>query len=207
MILPNELLHRLEVLESPVILLEGTRALPPGVDAVLTRFSAKLAEMIPYGKCRSGNVPGSDDAFSRGVESIAPERLEQFLPTTKRRPATLHPAASVLVLDALTLKVAEEIAKETVACSPKNASMIKNRLVTKRKTKSNYLMRNTLKVTGDGKMFAPANVGIFFRKSRQSGWRWHRTYDCCMPQTGNRFDLQSPRIATLVNGRYSFCSV
>lgn len=162
MILPNELLHRLEVLESPVILLEGTRALPPGMDAVLTRFSAKLAEMIPHGIFRSGNAPGSDDAFSRGVEAIAPERLEQFLPTTKHRPATLHPAARVLALDALTLKVAEEIAIETVAGSPKYASMIKNRLVPKLKTKSDYLMRDTLKVTGDGKMFAPANVGIFF---------------------------------------------
>lgn len=160
--LPGELLQRLELLENPVILLEGTRALPPDMEPVLTAFASKLARLIPNAVFRSGNAPGSDDAFSRGVEAVAPGRLEQFIPATRHRSAKLHPAAKVLALDALSPLAAEDIAAETAEASPKYASLLKNRQVPKLKTKADYLLRDTLKVTGDGKTFAPADAGIFF---------------------------------------------
>ncbi|KAF0189345.1 MAG: hypothetical protein FD168_600 [Desulfobulbaceae bacterium] len=66
---------------APIILLEGTRAVPPSAEAALIALGRLLAQAFPQARFRSGNAEGSDTLFARGVESIDPSRMELIVPT------------------------------------------------------------------------------------------------------------------------------
>jgi hypothetical protein len=48
---------------SPVLLLDGTRSLPPDLRPALTALGRLLAERLPAARFRSGNAEGTDKAF------------------------------------------------------------------------------------------------------------------------------------------------
>lgn len=68
-----------------------------------------LAEKFPRLRFRSGNAPGSDEAFSNGIAAVDPTRLEIVAPYVSHREkfhyerASYHSPESLDVLDLLHL--------------------------------------------------------------------------------------------------------
>ncbi len=155
----------------PVILLEGTRQLPDEDKPKLTSFARQLAIAFPQARFRTGNASGSDEAFAAGVAEIDPLRLEYVLPHRTMRQRSRNQLSSFLSLDDVSAGLEELLAAETVKASPKYRSLMQER---KRhpqlKVKANYLLRDTLKITGfEDANFQPAQVGIFYVNTQDSG--------------------------------------
>lgn len=149
--------------KQPVIILEGTRSLPEVDAPLLTSFARELALTFPHALFRSGNAAGSDDAFSAGIISVDPQRLQYILPFKGSRKKYLAPAASVLSLDDLPPEALEALARETTLATPSYSSMIKNRHSSKKlENMASYLIRDTLKIIGYPENCPPATFGIFY---------------------------------------------
>ncbi len=144
----------------PVVLLEGTRALSEIDAPQLENFASQLAKRFPHVGFCSGNAPGSDQSFSCGVASEAVKPLEIVVPYARHRLQERPPGARVLSLD--SLQNTAELTRLTLTASPNYAALSQNPSATAR-AKFGYLLRDTLKITGDENAdFAPATVGIFF---------------------------------------------
>jgi hypothetical protein len=168
-------------IEAPVILLEGTRDVPPDREPVLIRLGAMLAKEFSHALFRSGNAPGSDTLFARGVESVDPERMQIVTPTAGHRKKNIHPSSYVVPLSKISAVNEESIAYHTTAASPVNHRLIEKRNeVSQLKAKANYLLRDTLKVLGDPENeLAPANAAIFYTKpDPMSGGTGHTIRVC-----------------------------
>jgi len=153
-------------LEHPVILLEGTREVPAEDLPKLTAFARWLAETCPRAVFRSGNAKGSDEAFAKGVQAVAPDRLELVLPVTGHRRKfnpSAYPVRSV-GLDQLSVAAEDKAAWLTRAASPIYESLMDKRdQVPRLRAKANYLIRDTAKVAGIPEAdFARADFGIFY---------------------------------------------
>ena len=149
--------------ERPVILIEGTRALPAEDREKLVSLAAALAKDFREAIFRTGNAEGSDEAFAEGVNSVDPARLQYVLPYPGHRKKKI-PSTSYQFAGSEVSRVAEKHAVYvTNESSPKYATMLEKRdTVPSLKSKSQYIIRDTLKVTGaDEEGLAPATVGIF----------------------------------------------
>ena len=148
----------------PVILVEGTRDVPPQDRPKLVAFGRWLAETYPHAIFRTGNAKGADEAFAEGVQSVDATRLEFVLPyTSHRKSTTPSPARRVSFGDMPPL--AEKRALfSTEQASPEYASLLAKRdKVPKLKAKADYLLRDTLKVTGADELeLNKAVFGIFY---------------------------------------------
>ena len=159
--IPSEFCLAVESQLRPVILLEGTRAL--GTDAAprVEEFAAQLAERFPTAIFRSGNAPGSDQAFARGIANVDVSRLEIVVPYTRHRMAERPNGVRALSLD----DIADDgdLSRLTLLASPIYQKLFSARSINASAAKVKYLLRDTLKITGDdGAGFAPANVGLFW---------------------------------------------
>ena len=150
--------------EKPVILLEGTRQLPDDDAPQLVALSQFLATQFPHAQFRTGNASGSDESFAQGVCAVDASRLEYVLPHATMR-ANSRDARSVAVsyesLDVSSQNVLESL---TINASPKYKNLMEKRhKVRNLAIKSNYLLRDTLKVVGDQNAgLSPATIGIFY---------------------------------------------
>jgi len=152
---------------SPVILLEGTRQLPAEKRQALADVGRRLAEAFPQAVFRSGNAPGTDEAFAAGVATVAGAMLQLVLPTPgmgrSRRPAS----ATCLALDDLPLEERHHLARESFAASPENHRIfelyIRGQSGNPAFAKAQYLVRDALKVHGSPTLgLAPATMALFF---------------------------------------------
>lgn len=135
--------------EYPVVLGEGRRELPAGEAEKIRDFARSLALHFPSIILRTGNAPGADDAFAAGFATVDPARIEYILPTaTHRRGYRNKRSRSVSLAD-----VGESgrglLAQATVSASPGLERIIGLRdTVPRLGAKANYLLRDTLKVSG-----------------------------------------------------------
>ena len=116
----------LAAVRQPVVLLEGTRALPPAGADRLAALGSKLARLFPEAVFRTGNAEGSDTAFAGGVASVDAARIEYIVPHAgmgKKRRCTGSRS-----VDLSTLPVTAETRLEqfTVTASPQTARLVRH---------------------------------------------------------------------------------
>lgn len=148
----------------PIILIEGTREVPEEDLPRLTAFAKRLAERYPHALFRTGNAPGSDEAFARGIQAVDESRLEYIVPYTTHR---LKPGASSarrVALSDLPHVDEDQAAYQTAQASPKYNSLIEKRHKNPTiKAKAAYLIRDTVKVMGsETPTLGKATFGIFY---------------------------------------------
>jgi len=153
---------------SPVILLEGIRALPAEKHLKLVSLGEMLAKNLPNIKFRTGNATGSDEAFAEGVAKVDPGRLEYILPYSGHRKKKIFPQATCYALNTVSDNVSdsekmETLFKNTLIASPAYRELLsKGKNIPKLRAKINYLLRDTMKVVGISKEIPGATAGIFF---------------------------------------------
>ena len=69
--------------KKPYVALEGSRTITHEAAEKMEKIAKILATALPNLIVRSGNAEGSDIAWAKGVNSVAPERLELFVPQKK----------------------------------------------------------------------------------------------------------------------------
>lgn len=158
-------------LPAPVILLEGTRDLPDDDRAKLAALAEHLARSLPNALFRSGNAPGSDEAFAAGVARADPRRLQLVLPYAGHRKQMIPGGAYPVSLSQLGDREAHEVAEATQTASPQHADLLAKRGANpKLAAKSAYLLRDTFKVLGDSRLdLSPATAALFYVNTRDPG--------------------------------------
>ena len=159
--IPSDFSQAVEAQERPVILLEGTRSLEREAEPRVEAFAAQLATRFPSVVFRSGNAPGSDQAFARGIASVDVSRLEVVVPYARHRFAERPAGARALSLDDIDDDAL--LSELTLAASPIYQGLFSARAINASAAKVKYLLRDTLKIVGDEKNgFAPATAGLFW---------------------------------------------
>ena len=173
----NEMNQQIESLEKlasvlaganrPVVLVEGIRALPEADHAMVVAFGRWLAERLPGGTFRSGNAEGTDTAFSEGVTSVDPARMQYVMTHPGMGRKRRHPAARAVSLDQLSPTRVDTIGQATVEASPDSVRLVQSWKERGGKGplagKAQYLLRDTLKVVGAAELdLEPAIAGIFY---------------------------------------------
>lgn len=144
---------------NPVVLLEGRREIPESIVPAARRFAFLLSTSFPSMRFRSGNAPGTDAAFASGINDHDSNRLELFLPHIGHRKAVAGPRT--LSVGSLTPESRVVVAESAVEASPRNRGLFDSK-VPRLRAKGNYLLRDTLKVTGYGSAFPPPVAGFFY---------------------------------------------
>ena len=159
--IPPKFSDLLESQKHPVVLLEGTRALRAEAEPRVEAFARLLARRFPHAIFRSGNAPGSDQAFARGIASVDVSRLEIVLPYERHRLSERPAGARALALE--DVEAQEDLSKLTLAASPIYERLFASRAINASAAKVRYLLRDTLKIVGDQNAgFAPATAGLFW---------------------------------------------
>jgi len=156
----SQFTHLMSAHSDPVVLLEGRREIPEGMAARCVWLAFLLAARFPGMRFRSGNAPGSDEAFAKGVCELDPARLELFLPYAGHRKVSAA-GARYLSADSLTAGERSLVAEATVSATPRNRGLVDSRSP-RLQAKAKYLLRDTLKVTGHGSGFPAPLAGIFY---------------------------------------------
>lgn len=168
--IPSKFSQFIEAQKRPVVLLEGTRS--PGhsgrdVEAQVEAFAAQLAQRFPAAIFRSGNAPGNDQAFARGIASVDVSRLEIVVPYTRHRLAERPEGAREISLD--DIEDDSQLSQLALEASPIYEGLFGARAINASAAKVKYLLRDTLKIAGDRQAgFAPATVGLFWVNSLKS---------------------------------------
>ena len=169
--IPSEFSQAIKKAKRPVVLLEGTRALGRETEPFVEAFAAQLAARFPNATFRSGNAPGSDQAFARGVAAVDVSRLEIVVPYTRHRLTERPDGARILSLD--DIENDDELGRLSLDASPIYEKLFASRAINASAAKVKYLLRDTLKITGDSASnFAPATAGLFWvnpLKPKQGG--------------------------------------
>jgi hypothetical protein len=160
-------IRRLAGAERSVILVEGTRKSPDAVRPALVAMGRRLAESLPRAVFRPGGASGADEAFAEGVRSVDPCRLEYVLPQAGHRAKSRDARSPTFALEQLPDTGLRAVAEQTVAASPRYEGLARRYVQDKRSgvlaVKTRYLLRDTLKVTGDPEHSLPgADLGIFY---------------------------------------------
>lgn len=172
----------LECAEHPVVLLEGTRKLPARDVPRLRDFAKWLAETFSGVMFRSGNAEGSDTAFANGIISIDPKRFQYVLPYAGHRKKCIAEESAQFALSSLTPSSQRALTASGLRASPKYKSLFEKRGVNRRLgAKADYLLRDTLKVTGamsDG--LFPASAALFYVNAEdpEAGGTGHTIRTC-----------------------------
>jgi len=148
----------------PVILVEGIRNLPESDLEKLIQFGRCLAEDFPHAVFRTGNARGSDEAFAQGIKAVDPKRLEYVLPYKGYRKKMISQESCQTALNEMPETVKERAVHQTLESSPEYRGLMEMRnTVPKLRSKSIYLLRDTIKVTGAEETgLSPATTGIFY---------------------------------------------
>ncbi len=145
-----------------VILLEGKRAVLPADQVKLETLGKILASRTQHMLFRSGNASGADFFFSKGVASVAPNRLQVVTPYRG------HRRKEMLGVHTVSLDDIDLANEPGIVYHTKNSSRVAplidgylnsgdNALT----VKARYLLRDTMKVVGTSKL-QPATFAIFY---------------------------------------------
>ena len=146
-----------------VVLLEGRRAISTQFAARAETLARHLALTFTQLRFRSGNAEGSDEAFSRGVASVDPTRLQVIAPYANHRKSVRYADALYDSPESLTRVQDDEIAYKTAKASPKNKALIAKRgQKGPLAAKAAYLIRDTMKVTGHSDAFPKPVCALFY---------------------------------------------
>ena len=132
----------------PVVLLEGSRDLPAEVQAVMARLAEQVMKAFPTRIARSGNADGSDQAWARGVNAVAPERLQLILPVPGYKRGAWADGNQTLALQEAPAEyavAARELTREHYTSGRRSGAAAYDGLPD---YKQNYLDRDALKVLG-----------------------------------------------------------
>ena len=150
-----------------VILLEGTRNLPPESRHQLAAMGQHLAKAYPQTVFRSGNAPGADEAFAEGVASLPGSMLELLMPTPGMGKARRPTGARCVALQEVPEPERQHLTLESKAASPENHRIfdlyLRGQSGNPAYSKAQYLVRDALKVIGSPALkLAPATLALFF---------------------------------------------
>ena len=149
--------------DSPVVLLEGRRAILPSEAAAARALGARLARECVRLRFRSGNAEGSDEAFSAGVAEVDASRLQVIAPYASHRRKVRYADAVYSSPESLSTVEEAAITEATVAATPRNANVVYKRTGSpKLAAKAAYLLRDTMKVLGHSGEFGPPVCGLFY---------------------------------------------
>lgn len=152
-----------EATPEPVVLLEGRRTIPDHDAALATHTASMLVRHFPAMRFRSGNAEGTDQAFSEGVDQVAPWRLQVVAPYAGHRESARHPRAVYDSPESLSSVQEDEVAYKTAMASPKNKGLIDKRVKKGAlAAKAAYLIRDTMKVTGYSALFPKPVCALFY---------------------------------------------
>jgi len=159
-----EFLDYIHRYDNPIILVEGTRALPGGDRYCLVTLGERLAKELPSAIFRTGNAEGSDEAFAEGIRKIDPARLQYVLPYPGHRKRRIEDGSYKIALSEISCVAEERAVYHTKNASSEYNSMLEMRdKIPKLHSKSRYILRDTIKVIGAIEVgLAPATIGIFY---------------------------------------------
>jgi hypothetical protein len=145
-----------------IILLEGKRDVNPDDSIKLEEIGRLLAEKLPLAHFRSGNAPGADELFAKGVCAIDPERFHVVVPFSNHRSKVREKIKFYSVED-----FAPTFNEELIAATRKNrktSHLVDLYLKGERNKYTNkvaYIMRNSVKVLGFNHL-PPTTVALFY---------------------------------------------
>lgn len=148
---------------SGVVLLEGRRSIPAEFAPRAEAIARALALHFPFLRFRSGNAEGSDEAFSRGVASVDPARLQIVAPYQGHRKKAHIAGASYASPTSLGSADIDEVARLSIAANPARRELIALRERNPRfAAKAAYLLRDTMKVLGHSDQFTRPVCALFY---------------------------------------------
>lgn len=146
-----------------VVLLEGKRKVLAEDEELLFFIGRRLTLESRHMRFRSGNAPGSDFLFSKGVASVDASRLEVIIPYPGHRKGDNLTSQSY-ALD--TISLAEEPEVLYHSKQKKGMSGLVDAYLADGKNsvtvKAAYIIRDTIKVTGTRSGILPATVALFY---------------------------------------------
>ena len=160
----SDFITRVQSSSQPVLLLEGTRALPFADAPRLTSLAARLATALPSTRFRLGNSSGSGEMFLHGLATVS-ERVELVMPrdghrlgVDKARRQSLHDISS---------ETLRELVRLSIQATPRYSDLfnryIGNDLSPEIQSKARQLLRATLKVHGcPHAKLAPATTALLY---------------------------------------------
>jgi hypothetical protein len=150
-------------LPGTVILLEGKRKVRPEDKLLLEALGKKLCLIMKQARFRSGNAPGSDALFARGVSKVDPDRMEVILPYSGHRKQN-NQGYRTYSLDDISLAAEPEVTYHTKSNSgtarlvDEYAGGVSNSVT----IRAAYLLRDTIKVIGTRSGIPKAAFAIFY---------------------------------------------
>lgn len=143
------------------VALVGSRRTPPAVCRAMERAAADLARAGIRG--RSGNSPGADRAWARGVNAVDPAALALFLPWSGFGATAVDRANAVTVVDRTVHAWAFERARAAAPGWPRLAAA-------RRWAALRLLARNALILLGrDGRAPVQCVIGYIHPEKEQTG--------------------------------------
>lgn len=126
----------------------------------------KLASVFSNAIFRSGNVTGTDEAFTKGVYEIDPARMEIVVPTESMGRKRRNENAYVVSFNQVSVVEEEQALYEAKQASPKNAYLVDSYasgLKNEFSAKALYVRRDVIEITGSAKMkLKKADIGLFY---------------------------------------------
>ncbi len=148
---------------NPVILMEGRRNIPELDAAAAFEVAGKLCLDFPGAVFRSGNAPGTDQAFSSGVASVDSSRLQIMAPYRGHRQKERFTGARYFYPEDLPEALKQEIINKTLLASPRHKSIVGRKDVPpKVAVKASYLIRDTIKAAGYSRDFPRPTAALFY---------------------------------------------
>lgn len=169
--------------KSPVMLLEGSRNVPVEVALKMQSLAAHLMKTFPALIARSGNAEGSDHAWARGVNQVAPERLQLVLPVPNYRAKSIEPDNETLALGEAAPSdygAAQTLCREHYQYGARKGAEAFDSMPS---FKKNYLERDALKVLGyvdySGKRRKTAAALFYLNPEKANGGGTGHTVRLC----------------------------
>ncbi len=165
--IPDSVVHALQSIPHPVVLLEGTRRVTDDWRTALVRLGRELAEAFPNAIFRSGNAAGSDEAFAEGVASVPGSHLQLILPIPQVGRSRRPKGTPCFSLDQIPDAELEILVTACAAATPANRRLfdffVNGPSNNHAYSKTRYLVRDALKVIGSPSLnLPPATLGLFF---------------------------------------------
>lgn len=146
-----------------IILLEGKRKVLPEDAPMLIKLGELLCRNMKHATFRSGNAPGADELFAKGVSKADPKRMEVILPYSGHRKQKAM-GYDVRSLDEVSLVSEPEVTYHTRS-NPGKARLVDEFIAGNSNSvtiKAAYLLRDTIKVIGTRSGIPKASFAIFY---------------------------------------------
>lgn len=145
-----------------VDLLEGKRNVKLEDQDFLVRLGYLLASQTKYILFRSGNAPGADELFTKGVTSFCSSRIQLIKPYKNHR-HKYHEGLETISLDELHIASEPEVIYQSKKDSKSNQLIDRyvEGLRDNNSMKAAYIIRDAIKVLGT-RTLLPATFAIFY---------------------------------------------